>query len=163
MKICGYKFTDTICMKEVPNIKCVYALIVDGDVYYIGATSRLYNRVCEHKSRRFAGMDFSVSYFECDDPFEIEAKIIAKLNPEANTAGRSDCGEVKKAVTIVLKPSIKKMAEKLAKKHSVSLSELMASCLLVANNESDLVNESIAKGESTKLEAEIKFREFWGL
>jgi hypothetical protein len=71
--------------------------------------------------------------------------------------------EVKRPVTIVLKPSIKKMADKLAKKNNVSLSELIASCLLVANNESELVNESIAKGELTKLEAEIKFREFWGL
>ncbi|AHK11791.1 hypothetical protein S349_1 [Shewanella sp. phage 3/49] len=71
--------------------------------------------------------------------------------------------EVKRPVTIVLKPSIKKMAEKLAKKHSVSLSEYLASCISASNRESDLVNESIAKGELTKLEAEIKFREFWGL
>lgn len=71
--------------------------------------------------------------------------------------------EVKKAVTIVLKPSIKKMADKLAKKNKTSLSEFLACCLLRAEQESEFVKECIAKGELTQVEADIKFRNDWGL
>lgn len=71
--------------------------------------------------------------------------------------------EVKKASIIVLKPSIKKMAQKLAKKHNTSLSELIAQSLLRAEQENEFVKECVAKGELTQVEAEIKFRNDWGL
>lgn len=71
--------------------------------------------------------------------------------------------EVKKPVTIVLKPSIKKMAVKLAKKNNVSLSELISSCLDKANHDHDFVTECVESGDLTKLEAEVKFRSDWGL
>lgn len=71
--------------------------------------------------------------------------------------------EVKKAVTIVLKPSIKKMANKLAKQNKTSLSEFLACCLLRAEQESEFVKECVASGELTQVEAEIKFRNDWGL
>jgi hypothetical protein len=71
--------------------------------------------------------------------------------------------EVKKASLIVLKPSIKKMAQKLAKKHGVSFSELVAQSLLRVEQESEFVKECVANGELTQVEADIKFRNEWGL
>lgn len=71
--------------------------------------------------------------------------------------------EVKKPVTIVLKPSIKKMAVKLAKKNKVSLSELLAACIMKVNHEHDFVLESAESDGLTPLEAEVKFRNEWGL
>jgi hypothetical protein len=71
--------------------------------------------------------------------------------------------EVKKPVTIVLKPSVKKMAVKLAKKNKVSLSELLAACIVKINSEHAFIAECAELEGLTPLEVELKFRKDWGL
>jgi hypothetical protein len=43
------------------------------------------------------------------------------------------------------------------------MSEFIDECIKKANSEHDVIKESVIKQGLTGLEAEIKFREYWGL
>lgn len=49
------------------------------------------------------------------------------------------------------------------KEKPLTMPEFIKNCMIKADSESELIKESVIKQGLTGLEAEIKFREFWGL
>lgn len=86
MIYCDYKFTSpTSSLAESANIKgCVYLIVSSGVVRYVGSTTRLYKRICEHKCKKFKSVYFEYCFIETDDYINIEQDIINRLKPPEN-------------------------------------------------------------------------------
>jgi len=69
-----------------PKIICVYFLIYNGDMLYIGKTKNFQSRMCSHHND-FRKLFDKVGYIQCktqDESSVLEEEMIEKYNPPQN-------------------------------------------------------------------------------
>ncbi len=114
---------------------CVYFIYQDDEIVYIGSTKNLYRRLCEHKSRKLAGMDFYFSFFSSEDNKGLESILISKIKPLMNVVDNPDAlksvNDKKIQKTISIRPSVYLAGVELAKeKGAKSFSDLVEILIL---------------------------------